>query len=501
MDKRLRAPLFLLAFLLAPVFLPAQNDYDSFGDGIFDEGKFGDGTNFPQEPSASKEAGEEPETPEEQEPTEKKKFRQKNRTVELSIASTSFAVANNFVAVTDVVKDPVYLLKNIDDIVKSPGLIWKDPIVVNLDHFFNGFKFNFGANIKPISINFNWKDMWGFGLDIAHVDITGNMSLSGNLVTASEAEEDKFGVGGAVFVDVGIPVFFHYGDFKIKLRPAVYVPLAYTEPKVTYTYKEVANGTRYEINYDVRVYSPISMEGLDEGMDALTQRLADNAWGIPNNNLGYDFRLSVEYPWLDNLDIGVDMANIPFAAAKLNHYVHMNDSVWVDTSMLDAAKLVGMNNRDQTLLDDSIYDTWEEYEKDFWSKVYGYPEEFSAEYKYSADGKKIFRPFAMIFYANYRPFETQSLTLIPSFGFSINPLYTQVGAVEGGITARLDAVNMFITTLGIHYNDRKWINSIDFALNLRAFEFDLGISSQSQNFVRSWQGAGLGVNIGLKFGW
>jgi hypothetical protein len=492
MDKRLRAPLFLLAFLLAPVFLLAQNDYDSFGDGVFGDGNFGDGTNFPQEPPAAKEGGEEPETPEEQEPTEKEKFRQKNRTVELSIASTSFAVANNFVAVTDVVKDPVYLLKNIDDIVKSPGLIWNEPIVVNLDHFFNGFKFNFGANIKPFSINFNWKDMWGFGLDIAHVDITGNMSLSGNLVTASEAEEDKFGVGGAVFVDVGIPVFFHYGDFKIKLRPAVYVPLAYTEPKVTYTYKEVANGTRYEINYDVRVYSPISMEGLDQGMDALTQRLADNAWDIPNNNLGYDFRLSVEYPWLDNLDIGVDMANIPFAAAKLNHYVHMNDSLWVDTSKIDILDFLE-KDEDGNFKDIDL--------DDLKGEVFDYPEEFSAEYKYSADGKKIYRPFAMVFYANYRPLETQSLTLIPSFGFSINPLYTQVGAVEGGITVRLDAVNMFITTLGIHYNDRKWINSIDFALNLRAFEFDLGISSQSQNFVRSWQGAGLGVNIGLKFGW
>jgi hypothetical protein len=82
-------------------------------------------------------------------------------------------------------------------------------------------------------------------------------------------------------------------------------------------------------------------------------------------------------------------------------------------------------------------------------------------------------------------------------------LYPRIAAVEGGLSARFDAntANVFITTPGINYNDRRWINSADFVLNLRAFEFDLGISFQSQSFVISWQGAGLGINIGLKFGW
>jgi hypothetical protein len=507
MGNGLKASLFLLAFLLTPVLLPAQDDYRSFGDGIFGDGvfgdgTFGDGTNFPQEPSAATEGAEEPETPEKQEPQEKKKFRVKNRMVELSIANTTVGFANNFVAVSDAVKDPVYLLKNINDIVDEPGLVWKDPIDINLDNFFDGFNLQFGAAIKPIAINFNWKDRWGFGLDIAHVDISGNLSLSGNLVTVSEADEDKFGVGGAVFVDTAVPVFFHYGDFKIKWRPAVYVPVIYTEPKITYTYtnvtKQIGNetveGTRYEISYDMKIYSLVSMEGTDGGLDAITKGLSDNAQNIPKNNMGWDFGLNVEYPWSDNLDIGVDMVNIPvpFAAARLYHYMHLNSAVWVDTSELDITDLIEVDE-DGNMKDIDL--------EDLRGTVYDYPDEFTPEYKYNADGKKIYRPFAMVLYANYRPFDSRFLSLIPSFGFSVNYLYPQPAAVEGGLSARFDTANMFITVLGIHYNDRRWVNSVDFIMNLRAVEFDLGISFQSQNFARSWQGAGLGINLGLKFGW
>ena len=511
MRNWLKEPFFALAFLLAPVFLFAQDDFNSFGDGIFD-----DGANFPVltgEPPDYTDGGEEAETPQApqtQGTPKDKNFRFKNRMIEMSLVNTSFDFSNNFVATTDVVRDPVYLLGNINNIKQDPGLIWRDPIVIDMDYFFDGFKFNFGAAVKPLSFNFNWKDKWGFGLDIAHIDITGNVSLSENMVTLSEAGKDKFGVGTAVFVDTGIPLFFYYDDFKIKLRPAVYVPVVYTEPKVTYRFTnvvkkivteidgeefvELVKGTRYDIDYDMRVYSLVSMEGTDGGMDVIMQRLTDNAWDIPRNNLGYDFRLNVEYPWRYDIDIGVDIVNIPvpFAAAKLYHYTHFTSSVWMDTSELDYLEFVEEGEEGNTKGFEDLKGT-----------AYDYSEEFTTEYKKNKNGKKIYRPFAMVFYAYYRPFEERSLTLIPSLGFSINNLYPQIAAVEGGLSARFNArmANAFITTLGINYNDRRWINSVDFILNFRAVEFDFGLSFQSQNFVRSWQGAGMGVNFGVKLGW
>jgi hypothetical protein len=469
MDKRPQALLLVFAFLLAPVCLPAQDDVPELTGELPDYTLAGEEE---LEETEGTEETEEPETP------EKKKFRLKNRMVELSVLNMGLEFSNNFIATSDIIKSPLYMLGHISDIIQNPGLIWQDHIVIDLDRFFDGFNVNFGASIKPFSFNFNWKDKWGFGLDIAHIDITGNLSLPGNLVTLSEAVQDKFGVGAAVFVEVGVPVFFHYRDFKIKLRPAAYVPLIYTEPNITYTFTDTGNGTRFEINYDVQIYSLVSLEDTD----ALAQNLMDNARGIPQNNMGYDLGLSVEYPLLHNLDIGVDMVHIPvpFAAARLNHSMQLAGSVWMDTSQLNIEDLEDIND-----LDD----------------LFGYPDDFTPVYHYNAAGKKIYRPFMMALYTHYRPFESRFLTLVPSIGFSINYLYPKAAAVEGGLTVRLDLVNMVIASLGVHYNDRRWKNSIDLILNFRALQFDVGVSLQSQNFVRSWQGAGMGINVGLKFGW
>jgi hypothetical protein len=86
-------------------------------------------------------------------------------------------------------------------------------------------------------------------------------------------------------------------------------------------------------------------------------------------------------------------------------------------------------------------------------------------------------------------------------GFSYSKLYPQPWAFEGGLSVCFDTNNFSILNLGINYMDRKWKNSIDYTLNLRFIQFDMGIIFQSQKFVKSWQGGGFGFNFGLKLGW
>jgi hypothetical protein len=410
-------------------------------------------------------------------PPIKEKFRFKNRTVELSVANISFDFANNFITAADVFNSPFFLLKNIKDIIADPVLIYRDPVEINLDNFFNGFKLNFGAEIKPLSLNFNYKDRWGIGLDIAHIKVEGNQSFAGDVFAFNKIEKEKSGVGGAVFVDVGIPVFFHINKFKIKIRPSAYVPLVYTEPNISFASRE---GTKLKINYNMYVYSLVDMGGLqDDGVDPLIQDLQDNYMGILKNNLGYDFRLGVEYPWYQWLDVGVDIVNIPLSAASLNHYMQIKGSMSIEIDEIDV---------------NTVQD------HDFWNEAYTFESDDPVT-GYDSSGKKIYRPFKMLFYANYRPFNSQTLTLIPSLGFSINYFYLKPATIEGGLSVCLDLANIFITTLGVNYNDRKWKNSLDLVFNLRAFELDLGLAIEGQNFRQSWQGAGLGINFGLKLGW
>ena len=381
----------------------------------------------------------------------------KNRTFEISLANVSVNVTNDFITAKD---------------------FFQETAVINLDDFLNGFRLDIHLGIRPLSLNFNWKDKWGFGLDIAHIDVFGNMSLSENLMKIKEAKDDKFGIGGAAFADFAIPVFFHANDFRVKIRPAVYLPLFYTEPGIVFN----NSSTRLSVKYDMRIYSVINLNDVmnDTGSQQDTFS-AENIENILKNNLGFDLGLGVEYPLYSWLDLGVDIFNLPFAAARLNHYMRLHGEAFFDSSKIDIVDLIETGE----IPDDA----------------YGFPEEFEPEYLYDSNGKKLYRPFKMLFYANYRPFDSRILTLIPSLGFSISNLYAEIGSIEAGLAARCNLGNIFITTLGTGYLDRSWKHSLDFIFNFRAFELDIGVSVQSPDFVKSFQGAGAGVNFGIKLGW
>lgn len=420
---------------------------------------------------------------EETEP-EQERFRLKNRMVELSLAN----VALDMTLLNDVLKNPFTILFNIKEFKKNPDFIWQDPIVVDLDNLLDNFQFYADARVKPLSLNFNRNDNWGIGLDIGHVSASGILTLSENLFSLRRTNKDLFGVGAAIFADAGIPVFFHAKDFKIKFRPAVYLPLAYTEPGVTYSFKRIVGengneGLLLEAAVDMRVYTAVSLAG---NVDSVMQDFRDNFWYMLRKNAGYDFELGVEYPLSDALDIGIDIVNIPvpYASARLYHYLQVSGEAYVDTSYLNIADLLD--------------------KKGFPEEAYNYdPDNVNdiAKTAYHSGGREIRRPLTMLFYGNLHPGESEILSFIPSLGFSVNRMYARPGAVEGGLSARVDLANMFITTLGINYNDRKWRNSIDLALNFRAVEFDIGLSLQSTSFRKSWRSAGMGINAGIKMGW
>ena len=378
----------------------------------------------------------------------------KNRMVEISLHVDAHA-SNDFITAMD---------------------FFQETALINIDEFLDGFRFNFGVGIKPFSFSFNWKDRWGFGLDVAHIEAFGNLALPNNMMTLQETDDERFGLGAAVFAEMlGIPVFFHVKDFKLSIRPAAYVPIFYAEPGFTYRHQD----GRISVSFDKRIYSAIGMEDLVE--DGTMPDF--DPWEIAQNNMGYDLSFGLEYPLFSWLDLGTSMVNIPlpFAMAKLSHYMYLDESheVFIDTNEIDIGDLIDSGKISED--------------------AYKYPEEFNPEY--STGNKLLQRPFTMLAYANYRPFNRRILTLIPSIGFSHNLLYSQPWAIEGGLSARCNLGNLFITTLGVNYNDRRWKNSLDFALNFRVIELGFGVSVQSQDFVKSFQGAGLGAQVGLKFGW
>jgi len=365
----------------------------------------------------------------------------------------------------------------------SIGEIFSKTIVLDIDKLKSGFKFNFGVGATPLYFNFDSHKGWGFGMSL-NADVTGILGISGKLLSFNETEGDKSDLSGAAHLSAEFKSFFHIQNFKVKVKPALYYTLAYIKPDVSYTFLNTAQGTEFFIDYDIRLYTVFPMEDYPNSFK-LT--------GTP----GFDISLGVEYPlskalglnkflpFLD-FDVGLDLVNIPIISSTVRDY-------------MDIKGKFGSDEPFYVISEDTLENEGEEG-----GNSSGLGSIFNNTYtnSYGVESVKMERPFKILISANWRPLNgSRLLTITPVLGFSISRLYLQPFNFEGGINATLDLANLFILTAGINHFDQIWINSLDFSFNFRAIQLDLGIDMRSQDFIKSWAASGIGVRIGLRFGW
>ena len=378
--------------------------------------------------------------------------RSKNRIVEIGLLNFNIGISNNFLSVGD---------------------IFQETLVLDLSKLKNGYKMKLGFVMYPLYFSYNKNDNWGFGLSI-RLDAAGNIGLSGNMLTFREAEKEKSDASGALFIEAGMPFFLHAEKFKIKVKTALFYPLVLTKPDISYTYKTASTAeraeTRLNMGFDMRVYTAFPMENFPGEF---------NITATP----GVDFFVEVEYPLSEALglqdkfsfldfDAGLAIVNLPLVPSVMYDYFGVSGRVGSEDAIDFFAE--DMNWDSFYSLNDTVY------------------------------GKNrllVLRPFKMLVWADWRPFENKSISFIPTIGFAYNSLFAQPFSLEAGIKARLDLLNRFIASLGIDYKDRLWKNSLDFIFNSRAFEFDFGLNLQSPSFIGSFTASGIGVNFGIKFGW
>jgi hypothetical protein len=372
-------------------------------------------------------------------------LRIKDRRVEIGLVNVRAGFANDFLTTSD---------------------IFQETLKLNLSELDKGFKINLDLGVTPLYFNYISKStLWGYGLALG-VDAVGAVDLAGSMLTLKEASKDKSDVVGAAFVDVKTSSFFHITNVKAKFNLSVYYPVLYAVPDVFYTFKPSADETELDINYKVRVYTPFSLE--------------DDASFSLSPTPGVDIQLGAEYPLaevlglkerFDFLDfiVGIDFLNIPIAPSSMKEYMEI--SGYVGGGVVD-------------------FDDFSDLDK-----IVPEPETV-----YGSKKKEIFRPFKMLTWSDWKPFDVVPVNFITTLGFAVNPLYSEPGSVEFGVKARFNLANLFIATIGNGYHDRYWRNSLDLALNLRFFEFFFGVDLRSQDFAKSWSGGGVGANVGFKFG-
>lgn len=342
--------------------------------------------------------------------------------------------------------------------------IFQETFVLDLDKLNDGFRFNLEAGGNPLYFSYNNKNNWGFGL-LTGFHGYGMIDLSGKMLSFSEASGEKSELNAAAFAEVGIPVFFHVQNFKIKVKPSVYYTVAYMESDVSYTYSD-KNGTVLNLGYDVNFYTAFPME--DSAEFSLTARP------------GVDISIGAEYPLAEALGlknklsfldftVGIDLVNIPLVSSTMNDYMRIFGEI-------GSGEKINFNENM-----DNFFDVDDDTE-------------------YGKKSKKVSRPFKTLVWADWRVLGNQLLTITPEIGFAINSHYSSPFSMEAGIKGRLNLASIFYVTAGIGYHDRLWKNSLDLALNLKAFQFNIGADLRAPSFAKSWTGSGFGINFGLKFG-
>jgi hypothetical protein len=117
--------------------------------------------------------------------------------------------------------------------------------------------------------------------------------------------------------------------------------------------------------------------------------------------------------------------------------------------------------------------------------------------------KKVYRPLRFDTFAMIRPlsFNRDLLVLKPSaeLVFYLDDKDYNIGA---GLEVQSHLLrNMIFLSFGTKLTENIWKHNLAFALNLRAFELDLGVALRSQSKEKSFQASGTEVNVGMRFGW
>ncbi|MCL2410964.1 MAG: hypothetical protein FWC97_04900 [Treponema sp.] len=349
------------------------------------------------------------------------------------------------------------------------GQIFTETLVLDIDNLADGFRMNLGAGISPFFFNIN-RGAWGFGL-FTDIDAVGAISLSGNMLSLSQAINDRSDVSGAVFASAGVRTFFHVQNFKVRFSPAMFYPVVYMRPRnVSYTFSHTTDG-RVILNagYDFHIFSAFPLHG------------TINPFNITANP-GFDLSFGIEYPLSQvmnsngrtlslDFDVGLDFINVPIAPSQMTDFLRIHGRVGSQESADIGDILNSIANAE-------------------------------SETTHGTGNLMVERPFKMIVWANWRPIEGNDLfTLTPMFGFAISALSTTPVSPEIGLKAQLNLGNIFNPSFSISYEDHLWRNALNIGLNFRFVELNIGAQLQGITLADSWNTSGLGVTLGLKFGW
>ncbi len=400
----------------------------------------------------------------------KKKKKESDRTFfdrfwELGV-SVDVSIANNYFALLDFFHETVVI--NMNDIYDTIGV--------------NGLTFDVGLGVHVFTNVLG--DNFSGGLDIG-VDPTINFALTkdtiGFIANGNKLDESmKIGAGiaAAAYVDADIPVSFKVGDnLKLYVTPSYFIPLVYVPyADVALNVKLNSDGTASVTGSQViSAYSALPIDAIVSGDPSSINPVDVVGKG------GFDITVAGEFKLFDSFILGASATNIPIFPSKLSAAYQYK--VGVNYTMESSILAQLMNGTFDTSGFANCY-TFEPVESDENSSI------------------SVFRPLKFGFWVDWHIMDDELLVVTPFMQMRF--LDATVGNDAGfgfDYAVRVYCNWKFLrTAFTSSYIDNIFKQQLDLAFNLRFFELDLVIASEATSFAQSFCGSGVGVGLGIIFG-
>lgn len=392
--------------------------------------------------------------------SEKEKKRFWDRYFEIGF-DTKVGISNNYFHISDFLKEEIII--NMDDINDNIG---NRGLGLNANLGADVF-ININTSIFKASLFTDIESRINFSLEKGLVEFLANGNqLNQNIDIGA-------GIGISVYEENSFKLEIPINNLKIGVVPSYYIPVFYV-PYTSATITSVisnegsisANGTT-----TASVYSALPLNNLGEFSTSMITDVFSHG--------GFDISIYGEYKLFDTLSVGASLTQIPIVPANLlctNKY----------TANIDFS----MNGILNQFTENESMDTT------------NFNYDISDNIATEKDGIKLVRPFKIGFNANWKVFDSNILILSPmmQFKFADFTLKNLLGfGFDYSITAK-SYLGPLVPAFTTSYIDSIFAQQLDIALNLRLFEIDFMISTQSANFFRSFAGSGLGVGVGFRFG-
>jgi hypothetical protein len=389
-------------------------------------------------------------------PKVKTRHLDRKRIFELKLFDAGMQIGNNFAGIGDFLKKELVI--DFDEADRRLGG--------------KGGMLSAGYALNVMRFSVNPSSRWGGSLGVSSsgrfdVTVPGELfELIAEGNAGAPVSGGEFVVSGSAFYEIGfnvhgtLPVLNE--KLTVGLTPAFYAPLFYI-PR---------SSIKYTLDTDDKLL--INAAGGFRAYTALNPSAED--LGSMFNSGGADLSLSAEYALFSRLDVGLALSRIPLVPARLDTGFNLAFAPKDGKPVMEITELAGAS-----------------------ADING-PEITGTGNFTGLPAITVFRPLCFDFYAIYRPFRNDLLSLRPNIGFTV---LTASGDpyLNMGICAALDLSRTFVLYLDSGLEEGLWRHKLGFELNLRAFELDIELGLRSQDYLASWTGRGLSAKAGIALGW